>query len=161
MDVCNGPCHCTDAPWVLFSTVHCILLTNSLLLFFFLPIFIYFIWVLHTASWFLLCVFMCSKALISLLRCCDQSFRIRHCGQSKNTLVVGFSTSCLWPLWRVSLLSVLRQGEINTFNVMCGQWNEGMIYVGMASPPDQRGCVFECSAGEEGWWHNNPDWAEL
>lgn len=26
-----------------------------------------------------------SKALISLLQCCDQSFPIRHCGQSKHT----------------------------------------------------------------------------
>lgn len=51
-----------------------------------------------------------------------------------NTHGFCFSTSCLWPLQRASLPSVLQRGEINTFNVMCGQWNKGMIYVGMATP---------------------------
>lgn len=52
----------------------------------------------------------------------------------QNAHVVCFPTSCLWPLWRVSLPSLLQQGEINTSNVMHGQWNKGMIYVGMATP---------------------------
>lgn len=91
------------------------------------------IWILHAVSGFL------SRVLCAANLCIDlpSSVFVTKAPESaivvnRNTPVVCFSTSCLWPLWRVSLLSVLRRGEINTFNVMCGQWNKGMIYVGMA-----------------------------
>ena len=32
-------------------------------------------------------------------------------------------------------------GKINTSNIPCSQWNERMIYVGMATPPNQMGFV--------------------
>lgn len=63
----------------------------------------------------------------------------------RNTPVVCFSISCLWPLWGVSLPALLQQAAINTFNVMCGQWNKEWFMLGWLLPKSDGICL------EPGW----------
>lgn len=64
---------------------------------------------------------LCCRALIFFLQHCrDRRSRIRHCGQSKTHPWFVFSTSCLWPLRRLSLLSVPQRGWNQYFQ--CNVW---------------------------------------
>lgn len=71
---------------------------------------------------------------------CVSSLRIRHYGQSKHTRGLFFHFLFVTVVKGFLAISADVAGGgggelgINTFNVTCGQWNRGMIYVGMATP---------------------------
>lgn len=85
---------------------------------------------------------------------------VRHCGQSKHTRGLFFHFLFVTSVQGFLAISAAAGGgerKINTLNVMCGQWNKRMIYVGMATPWIRWDLCGRMNEGKEGCWHSDPE----
>lgn len=96
-------------------------------------------------------------------KCCDRSLGVRHCSQS--TYTHGLFYHFLFVTVEMGFLAIRDEAgwggggrrKINTSNVTCGQWNKGMIYVGMATPCIRWDLCLVSGRGEGRGCHRDPE----